>query len=69
VLSSSQELRAIVVSERAATGVTIDGQITLTLNPGDEVIVRKSPLTILLAASSGKGYFEILRAKLNWGRR
>ncbi len=69
VLSSSQELRAVVVSERATAGVMIDGQIAIKLHPGDEILVRKSPLTILLAASAGKSYFEVLRTKLNWGRR
>jgi NAD+ kinase len=69
VLSSNQELRAVVVSERAATGVMIDGQIAIKIHPGDEIFVRKSPLTILLAASAGKSYFEVLRTKLNWGRR
>jgi NAD+ kinase len=69
VLSSKQELKAIVTSEHASAGIMIDGQILININPGDEVFVRKSPLTIVLAASSGKSYFEVLRTKLNWGRR
>jgi NAD+ kinase len=69
VLSSSQELRVVVVSEGAAAGIMIDGQIAIKIQPGDEIFVRKSPNAILLAASSDKSYFEVLRTKLNWGRR
>lgn len=69
VLMAKQELQAVVVSEHATAGIMIDGQIAIEIRPGDKVFVRKSPLTILLAASSGKSYFEVLRTKLNWGRR
>jgi len=69
VLSSSQELRSLIVSEPASAGLMIDGQVSVELNPGDQVMVRKSPHSIHLAASSSKNYFEILRTKLNWGRR
>lgn len=69
VLSSKQTLRVVVVSEQASPGLMIDGQIAVELHQGDEVIVRKSPFSVRLAASSGKSYFEILRTKLKWGRR
>ena len=69
VLSSSQELRSLIVSEPASAGLMIDGQVAVELHPGDRVMVRKSPQAVYLAASSSKSYFEILRAKLNWGRR
>lgn len=69
VLSSSQELRSLIVSEPASAGLMIDGQVAVELHPGDQVMVRKSPHSIYLAASSSKSYFEILRTKLNWGRR
>ena len=69
VLSSKQELQAVVVSEHSSAGIMIDGQIAVKIHPGDKTIVRKSPFTVLLAASSKKSYFEVLRTKLNWGRR
>jgi NAD+ kinase len=69
VLSSKQEVKAVVASEHVSTGLMIDGQIAVELNPRDEVIVRKSPFTVHLAASANKSYFEVLRTKLNWGRR
>jgi NAD+ kinase len=69
VLSANQQLRAVVVSESTSVGLMIDGQIAVELHPLDEVLVRKSPFCIHLVGSSDKSYFEVLRTKLNWGRR
>ncbi len=69
VLSATQELRAIVVSEGTFAGLMIDGQIAIELHPWDQVVVRKSSSFVNIVASSGKTYFEVLRTKLNWGRR
>lgn len=69
VLSSNQEVRVIMASEPVSTGLMIDGQIAIGLHQWDQVIIRKSPFSMHLAAPSGKSYFEILRTKLNWGRR
>ncbi len=69
VLSSGQVVKAVVASEQASPGLMIDGQIAVELHQGDQVVVRKSPFSVRLAASSNKSYFEVLRTKLNWGRR
>jgi len=69
VLSANQELRAIVVSEDTSAGLMIDGQIAIELHPWNQVIVKKSPFSIHLVGSTNKSYFEVLRTKLNWGRR
>ncbi len=69
VLSAEHELQAVVVSKQASAGVMIDGQIAIKIHQGDRILVRRSPLSIVLAASSSKSYFEVLRTKLNWGRR
>lgn len=49
--------------------LTLDGQIGVPLEFGDEVTVRRSRHTVGLIKSSSKGYFEILRTKLKWGER
>jgi NAD+ kinase len=69
VLLSNQVVRVIVASQQASPGLMIDGQIAVELHQWDQVIVEKSPFSIRLAASSSKSYFEVLRTKLNWGRR
>lgn len=47
--------------------LSVDGQVSTGLQHGDEVTVVRSPHTVRLVRSSSRSYFEILRAKLNWG--
>lgn len=46
--------------------VSVDGQVSLRLEPGDQVCVSKAPNTVRLVHSSKISYFDILRTKLNW---
>ncbi len=48
---------------------TADGQVGRKLLPGDRVEVRRSKARTRLVSSPSKDYFEILRTKLNWGKR
>ena len=47
--------------------LTVDGQVGMPLNPGDRVMIEKSPVEVHLIAPSGKNYFDVLRGKLKWG--
>lgn len=47
--------------------LTADGQVSFALEPGDKVVVSRSPNDILLIANLDKDYFEIIRTKLGWG--
>lgn len=47
--------------------VTIDGQISQALQTDDTVRVRQAQQTVKFVRSKDKGYFDILRTKLNWG--
>ena len=47
--------------------LTVDGQVSMSLEVGDMVQVTRGRNTLRLARSPSKGYFEILRTKLNWG--
>ncbi|MBF0477481.1 MAG: NAD(+)/NADH kinase [Deltaproteobacteria bacterium] len=55
--------------DRAAEHVyiTYDGQVGLSLKPGDHVVVRQGQSRINLVKSPSSGYFKILRTKLKWG--
>jgi NAD+ kinase len=48
--------------------VTVDGQVSEQLKPGDVVRVGQARQTVKFVLSKEKGYFDILRTKLNWGR-
>jgi len=47
--------------------LTADVQVSFALEPGDKVVVSRSPNDILLIANLDKDYFEIIRTKLGWG--
>ncbi|MFN4895677.1 MAG: NAD(+)/NADH kinase [Pseudomonadota bacterium] len=47
--------------------VTIDGQVSEALKPGDRVKVSQAKQTVRFVISEDKSYFDILRTKLNWG--
>jgi len=47
--------------------VVIDGQVSCPLRSGDVVTIQKAKPTVKFVHSHTKGYFDILRNKLNWG--
>jgi NAD+ kinase len=67
VLPSAQAVR-ITVAEEQRSGVllTVDGQITETLEPGDRLVISQSPCRAELISSGRHTYYTALRTKLNW---
>lgn len=49
--------------------VTVDGQVGVPFSPGDEVICTDSPYSIELIRPGERGFFDVLREKLNWAKR
>jgi len=49
--------------------VTLDGQEGILLDPSSTVRVSCSPLALRLIQPPSQSYFEVLRAKLDWGSR
>jgi NAD+ kinase len=47
--------------------VTVDGQVSKALRPGDIIRVGQAKQTVRFVISENKSYFDILRTKLNWG--
>lgn len=54
-------------SGEGEASLTLDGQISFSLNPGDIVIVSRSKYSTNLIVSPHRDYLEILRSKLGWG--
>ncbi len=49
--------------------LTVDGQLAVELELGDEVRCHRSPHTVNLVRLKDGGFFEALRSKLSWGER
>ncbi|MDO8805414.1 MAG: NAD(+)/NADH kinase [Elusimicrobiota bacterium] len=72
VLSASEELRVAVQGWRSGPQqlrLSMDGQETFNLEPGDTVLVGRHPRSLELLAPAGFSYFDVLRRKLSWGER
>jgi NAD+ kinase len=46
--------------------VTVDGQESMAIAPGDMVYIRKARQSVPLAVLPGVSFFEVLRQKLKW---
>lgn len=73
VMPSSRQIKITIDTERRfednKIGLTIDGQIVIPVEYGDEIKIRKSSrrLRFLRKSSSHGSYYKILREKLGWG--
>ena len=46
--------------------LTVDGQVQMRMQVGDEVEVRRSAHPVRLVTPKGQRYLEVLRQKLKW---
>jgi NAD+ kinase len=46
--------------------MSLDGQRGASLDEGEEVTVRSSPLELKLVSSPARGYFDLVKEKLGW---
>ena len=67
VLPIESNLAVSVPAYEGTILLTIDGQESTSLEPGDRVNIKKSPNSVTFVHSPKRSYFEILRNKLNWG--
>jgi NAD+ kinase len=58
----------ITMEEGRRTGamLTIDGQETFTLRPGDKIRLSGARKKALIHVSEGYAFYELLRSKLAW---
>ena len=69
IVSANSQLR-IEIGKQAdnAALFTCDGQLDINLEPGGQLLIRRSPLKMRLVHPLDYDYFGILRNKLHWGR-
>lgn len=71
VLDADSEVRLLVSPDNQddAIQVSCDGQVTLAVHPGDEIVLRKSKHQLHLVHPLEYSYFHVLRNKLGWGSK
>ncbi|MDR0877821.1 MAG: NAD(+)/NADH kinase [Treponema sp.] len=52
--------------QRSGVLLTVDGQITEPLEPGDRIILKQAPFKAQLVSSDRMDFYKALRTKLNW---
>lgn len=67
ILPGSAQISVVLPKFHEDVLVTVDGQVSNTLRPGDIIRVGQAKQTVRFVISENKTYFDILRTKLNWG--
>jgi NAD+ kinase len=52
--------------QRSGVLLTIDGQVTEPLEPGDRILLRQAPYQARLIFADRNAFYKALRTKLNW---
>jgi len=66
IAGENSAIRCLVADAAAELLLTVDGQVQLRMQVGDEVEVRRSARTVQLVTPKDYSYFEVLREKLKW---
>lgn len=64
IISQDEEVRINIAASHTDIILTFDGQDSYHLLPGDEVIVKKSPLIAQIIKFEDKNYYHTMRTKL-----
>jgi NAD+ kinase len=68
VVDSADKVYTILLAGDSASAVlSIDGQVSLVLTPGQRVLIRRAPVSFGLVKVAGRSYYQTLRDKLHWG--
>jgi NAD+ kinase len=68
IVPASSVIRVVAHAENEELLLAADGQEEAFLRPPAEVTVRKADYTVNLVKRTDRSYFDLLRAKLHWGR-
>ncbi|OGS23802.1 MAG: hypothetical protein A2297_02500 [Elusimicrobia bacterium RIFOXYB2_FULL_48_7] len=69
ILSSDSSIQVEIPEYKSNRNIllSIDGQDNCTVSSKDKILISKSRHKLKLITNPGKGYFNILRSKFNWG--
>jgi len=68
IVPASSVIRIVAHTEGDEILLAADGQEAAFLVPPAEITVRKAGYTVRLVRRTDRSYFDLLRAKLHWGR-
>jgi len=68
---NKQKVIDIVISESNPHNpqLSCDGQVIISLQPGDRIQIKQYPIEMRLVHPLDYDYFEVLRTKLGWGQK
>ncbi len=70
VVDGNRRIKLVVSPDNRGTQeVSCDGQISLPVSPGDEVIIYQSPNVLKLIHPKDYSYYSVLRSKLGWSSK
>ena len=70
VVDGNRQIKLIVSPDNRGTQeVSCDGQISLPVSPGDEVLIYQSPNVLRLIHPKDYSYYHVLRNKLGWSSK
>jgi NAD+ kinase len=67
ILSAAERVTVEVLSPSEELILTIDGQESASLTPGDRLVIERAPEPLRLVRFPGQTFFSTLRRKLRWG--
>ncbi len=70
VIPNDRTVKITIATQRRGSyniGLTMDGQVTIPLEYGDEIKIRKSSRQYYMIRLQTKNYYRLLREKLGWG--
>ena len=68
VVPDDSVIEVRLITEKEEVALTLDGQVGVSLQAHDRVVIRKSKTAFNLVQPPNRNYFEVLRNKLKWGR-
>ena len=68
IVPDNSVIRVVIQRDAKAVHITADGQVEEILRPPVEFSIKKAKYSVKLVKRLDRSYFDILRAKLMWGR-
>lgn len=70
VVDGTKKIKLIVSPDNRGTQeISCDGQVSLPVSPGDEVLIYQSPNILHLIHPQDYSYYHVLRNKLGWSSK